>query len=178
MKQPQGNRSWVLCSVKVWFRSIRDLNATVWKNFYATRVKTNVKQNPNSKTLTLTANKVTVQMRLQAWTAALTNSQLHSPQVTAPLRRGATPSSRSRQSQEEERHLQTGHGTLMQVTAPSTEVTASSTEVRAPLISTSKARYPQTQVTSPTGLQQQSNTLKPNCNKMLDWGREFRRLHA
>ena len=126
------------------------------------------KAKTNSKTLTLTTSKVTLQKRLQAWTAALTNSQLHTPQVTAPIRRGAAPLHRSRHPQEEERHLQTAHGTHMQVTAPSTEVTASSTEVSAPLSSISKARYPQTQVTSPTGLQQQSNTQKPNCNKMLD----------
>jgi hypothetical protein len=82
-------------------------------------------------------------------------------QDTAVSRRGAAPSNRSQQSQEEERLLQTGHGTPMQATALSTEV-------RAPLNSTGKARYSYTQVTLPTGLQQQGNTLKPNCNKMLD----------
>jgi hypothetical protein len=64
-------------------------------------------QNPNSKTLTLTADKVTDQKRVQAWTAALTHSQLHSPQVTAPFRRGAAPLNRSQ-------HPHARHGSLNQ----------------------------------------------------------------
>ena len=94
-------------------------NATDWKTFYATRVKTKVKQKPNRKTLTLTASKVTVQMRVLAWTAALINGQLYSLQVTAPLGEERHLQNRSRYSHEEVRHLQdrsryphTAHGSL------------------------------------------------------------------
>ena len=74
-------------------------------------------------------------------------------QDTAVSRRGAAPSNRSQQSQEEERHLQTGHGTPC-------KPRLSQQKVRAPLNSTSKGRYPQTQIPSSTGLQQQGNTPK------------------
>jgi hypothetical protein len=101
-------------------------NATDWKTFYATRAKTKVKQKPNRKTLTLTASKVTVQMRVLAWTAALNKwtavlttghgtpgrGAAPSEQITVPLGEERHLQSRSQYSHEEVRHPHTAHGSL------------------------------------------------------------------